>query len=177
MINPDGNVRGLSGSNAEDINMFTDFAGAAAGTPATAHENRLLWQWLCSDFVPDVIVHFHGYMGWRSHAVPPYDGIYLLQQADELYADPDRLAAFRAIHDRLAFETAAYTATWSAGPLDERSIEHQLAVKFQTLSAFYEINTGAVGPFDQYRRALFGGAQGRYRDGQNRLRALRRACG
>jgi hypothetical protein len=152
MINPDGNVRGLSGANAEDINMFPDFAGAAAGTPATAHENRLLWQWLCSDFVPDVIVHFHGYMGWRRHAVPPYDGIYLLQEADELYTDPERLSAYWAIRDRLAFETPAYTAAWHAGPLDETSIEHQLAVKFQTLSAFYEINTGAVGPFDQYRR-------------------------
>ena len=152
MINPDGNVRGLSGSNAEGINMFNDFTGAADGTPPKATENRLLWEWLCSELTPDVILHFHGYMGWRAHCQHPYDGIYFLTDADKLYADPQRLAAYRAIQDRLIFETPAYTASWTAGQLDEHTIEHQLALKFGTLSAFYEINTSSVGPFGQFRR-------------------------
>lgn len=152
MVNPDGNVRGLSGANAEGINLFSDFTDAAEGNAPKATENRLLWSWIASEFPPDVILHFHGYMGWRVFSHPPYDGVYFLRDAETLYATPDRLAAYRTIQDRLIFETPAYTSTWSAGQLAEESLEHQLALRFGTLSAFYEINSGSVGAFDQFRR-------------------------
>jgi hypothetical protein len=154
MINPDGNVRGLSGANAEGINLFSDFAGVAdAGRPG-ATEHRLLWRWLCAEFPPDAILHFHGQMGWSPNRFleHPYDGIYLLTHAEQLYAQPERLAAYRAIQARLRFETPAYTGSWREGALGEATIEHQLAVRFGTLSAFYEINSGSVGAFAQYRR-------------------------
>jgi len=152
MINPDGNVRGLSGANAEGVNMCSDFAGAADGRAPKAKEDRLLWQWLCEEFTPDVILHFHGYMGRRNHCGYPYDGIYFLTEAETLYPDARRLAAYRAIQDRLIFETPAFTSKWTPGSLSERNIEHQLAAKFGTLSAFYEINTSSVAAFEQFRR-------------------------
>ena len=152
MVNPDGNVRGLSGSNAVGVNMFEDFAGAADGDVPEAKEDRLLWQWLCSEFPPDVILHFHGYMGRRNHCGHPYDGVYVLVEAEKLYADPDRLTAYRAIQDRLVFETPAFTSNWRPGQLTDVTIEHQLAAKFGTLSAFYEINTSSVTAFEQFRR-------------------------
>jgi hypothetical protein len=151
MINPDGNVRGLSGSNAEGINMFNDFAEAADGVSPKAREDRLLWDWLCSEFTPDVILHFHGYMGWKATTDHPYDGTYLFRKPEEIYTDPDRLAAYRAIQDRLLFETPAYTSC-STGWLNEDNLEYQLAAKFGTLSAFYEINTSSVGQLEQFRR-------------------------
>ena len=152
MINPDGNVRGLSGANAEGVNMFSDFTGAAEGALPEATENRLFWQWLCDQFPPDVVLHFHGYMGRRAFSDRPGDGLYHLTDSDSLYAEPQRLAAYRAIQERLVFETPAFTASWTPGQLGEESIDHQLAAKFGTLSAFYEINTSAVGQFGQFRR-------------------------
>ena len=152
MVNPDGNVRGLSGSNAEGVNMFKDFKGAADGEAPKAKENRLLWDWLCTEFTPDVMLHFHGFMGRRSHSQHPYDGLYTLVDADSLYTDHDRLYAYRAIQDRLIFETPGFTSGWSPGRLTDETIEHQIAAKFGTLSAFYEINTSSVAAFEQFRR-------------------------
>ena len=151
MINPDGNVGGLSGANAEGVNLFSDFEPMARGEQPEATESRALWEWLGSEFQPDVILHFHGYMGWKQFCTPPYDGVYLLTDPEALY-DAKQLAAYRAIQDRLMFETPAYTASWNPGALGEESIEHHLAANFGTLSAFYEINSASVGAFEQFRR-------------------------
>jgi hypothetical protein len=152
MINPDGNVHGLSGANAEGVNLFSDFAGAAAGAVPKTTENRALWDFLSADFPPDVVLHFHGYMGWKTFCTPPYDGVYFLRDAEALYPAPDKLSAYRRIGDRLIFDTHACTAAWGGGLLVEENLEHQLALKFGTLSAFYEVNSASVGAFDQFRR-------------------------
>lgn len=152
MINPDGNVHGLSGANAEGIDLCREWAGAAEGTPPRGTENRRLWEWIHAEFPPDVLLHFHGYLGWRSFCTPPYDGTYRLEHPERVYSDPDRLAAYEAIQDRLAFETPALTASWQPGRITETGINWQLAAKFGTLSAFYEINAGSVGAVEQYRR-------------------------
>jgi hypothetical protein len=99
-----------------------------------------------------VLLHFHGYMGWKQFSQYPFDGLYLLPAPEELYRAASRLAAYRAIQDRLAFETPGHTATWGPGTLGEESLDWQTASGFGTLSAFYEINSGSVGPFEQYRR-------------------------
>lgn len=151
MINPDGNVHGLSGANAEGINLYPDFTGAANGEAPKATENRLLWRWLSEEFQPEVLLHFHGYMGWRRFSTPPGDGMYLLRDAEQLYS-PERLAAYRAISARFTFETPALTASWRPGVLGEESLEHNLALRLGTLSAFYEINSAWVGAFEQFRR-------------------------
>lgn len=151
MINPDGNVHGLSGANAEGINLYPDFTGAANGEAPKATENRLLWRWLSEEFQPEVLLHFHGYMGWRRFSTPPGDGMYLLRDAERVYS-PERLAAYRAIGARFTFETPALTASWRPGVLGEESLEHNLALRLGTLSAFYEINSAWVGAFEQFRR-------------------------
>ena len=152
MINPDGNVHGLSGANAEGVNLFGDFTGASDGQQPKAVESRRLWEWLSGESPPQVILHFHGYMGWQQFAQPPYDGVYFLRDAEQLYQAPEQLAAYRAIQDRLIFETPGYTASWRAGLLTDESLEHHLARRFGTLSAFYEINSASVGAFEQFRR-------------------------
>ena len=152
MINPDGNVQGLSGSNAQGVNMVSDFEGATDGSRPKATENRVLWDWLCAEFVPDVILHFHGYMGWRGGAQHRYDGTYLLEDAHELYTQPGRLAAYEAVRSRMTFETHAYSSGWNSGTLDESTLSYQLAAKSGTISAFYEINSASVSAFEQFRR-------------------------
>lgn len=148
MINPDGNVRGLSGANAEGVNMFSDFREASP----QATESRRLWDWLTQSFTPRVLLHFHGFMGWKVFSQPPYDGVYVLEQAAALYEPRGLAAAYQAIQDRLLFETPGGTATWRNGLLGDESLEHHLAAQFGTLSAFYEINSASVAPIEQFRR-------------------------
>jgi hypothetical protein len=152
MVNPDGNVRGLSGANAVGINLHEDFADAAAGATPRSTENRLLWDWIGAEFPADALLHFHGYGGWKGWIQPPYDGIYLLGDADTLYADPRRRAIYEAIRARLLFETPAYSGSWRPGLLGRATLEHQLAQRFGTLHAFYEINGTANGAIEQFRR-------------------------
>lgn len=152
MINPDGNVRGLSGANAEGVNLFGDFKGAASGVAPQATESRRLWDWIAQEFQPDVILHFHGFMGWKVFQQPPYDGTYVLEQAEALYEPRSLSGAYQAIQDRLLFETPGATAVWRQGILGEESLEHHLAVQYGTLSAFYEVNSASVGAVEQFRR-------------------------
>jgi hypothetical protein len=151
MTNPDGNVSGLSGTNAEGVNLCSAWEGVSEGGEPRGTENRLLWRWLTTEFPPDASLHFHGYMGWRRFGQHPYDGCYVLTEADTLFS-PARLAAYRAIQERLAFETPALSAAWRANPLGARNLEHPLAARFGTLSAFYEINSASVAAVEQWRR-------------------------
>jgi len=153
MTNPDGNVHGLNGANAEGVDLTTDYVHVAAGTLPKARENQLLWKWLCDYFPPDVFLHFHSYMGWKTFCDYPYEGgVLFVKDAERLYTDPQRIAAHRAIRDRLVFDTYAYTAHWDRGLLGEEYIEYQLAERFGTLSALYHINSGSQGAFEQFRR-------------------------
>jgi hypothetical protein len=152
MINPDGNVRGLSGANGQGINLHDDFQGVAEGALPRSAENRLLWQWITTQFAPDVLLHFHGFGGWRVWSQPPYDGMYLLDEADSLYATPSQRAAYEALRARLLFDTPAYSGSWRSGRLGSMTLEHQLARRFGTLHVFYEINGTAVAAIEQYRR-------------------------
>jgi hypothetical protein len=162
MLNPDGNVHGWSGATAEDagriasgkppLNPSMDFKGAAQGKEPEYHESRLLWNWLCRAFPPDAMLHFHGYMGWRQNGLAPGDGIYSLTDPEKLFPDPSRGAAYRAILDRLLFETPGHSAHFrTTGRLGEELIEYALGVKFQTLGLVYEINV-STGISEQFQR-------------------------
>lgn len=152
MINPDGNVRGLSGANAQGLNLHLEYGDAAAGTVPRATENRLLWEWVTREFPPDALLHFHGYGGWKGWMQPPYEGILLVNDPDALYTDPQRRAAYEAIRARLLFETPAYSGTWRSRRLDSTTLDHQLALRFGTLHTFYEISATAVGAIEHFRR-------------------------
>lgn len=154
MLNPDGNVHGYSGGNAQRlmVNNSLDFLDAASGVPPQTHENRLLWGWLSQSFTPDYLLHFHAYLGWRRGGDHPCDGLYLLPEPNRLLSAV-RQRQLRLLVDRLKFDTPAFSAHWDAtGTLGPATLEHQLATGFDVLSVLYEINAGSVGPSEQYRR-------------------------
>jgi hypothetical protein len=154
MLNPDGNVHGYSGGNTQRlaINNSLDFDGAADGRQPQTHENAELWRWL-ETFRPEVFLHFHGYVGWKKFADPPYDGIWAVADLQRFVTDPRRVAAQRAIVDRILFDTAGFSAHWDhVGELTPGTLDYELARAFGTIGVLYEINTGAVGPSQQFRR-------------------------
>lgn len=147
LANPDGNVHGLSGANAEGVNLCSTF-----DREPWPHENRLLWDWLAAEFAPDVLLHFHGYMGWRRFAQHPCDGTYQFEQPELHYREPARLAAYRALQDHLEWLTPARSASDYVGPLTAQNLEWYLAREYGTLCAFYEINSASVAASEQRRR-------------------------
>jgi len=151
MMNPDGNVRGLSGANGEDIDLAEDFSGAAAGAALRATENRLFWQWLRSEFPPDLMLDLHAGHGSAAHSGPTYDGAALfVRDVEKLYRDPRRVAAYRAIQDRFCFETPSCAAPGEC--LGEKFVEYQAAAAFGTLAALYHVNANMTGTQEQFRR-------------------------
>lgn len=149
MINPDGNVHGLAGANAEDIDMAEDFAGTAP----TASENRLFWRWLLEDFPAEVMLDLHSGHGCASYCPPSYDGAALLvRHAEQHYTDPARLAAYRAIEDRLRFEVPSHGPP--APVLGEQFIEYQAAATWGCLPVLYHVQAAMTHPQEQFRRGL-----------------------
>ena len=152
MINVDGNAHGRNGWNMQDINMFADFAGVAEGQEPQATENRLLWRWLTKEVRPEASLHFHGYMGKRSFLDPPYDGIYAFSDPMAAYRDEARASAYAAVRDTLIWDTDGLTGHVRPNPLEEHSLDYQLARLLGTIPAFYEINHGYHGVWASKRK-------------------------
>lgn len=140
MINVDGNVRGRNGWTMENVNPFSDYVGAAEGQMPKAVEDRLLWQRLSQELRPHLLFNFHGYMGTRRFADPPYDGCYALAKPNEVYADPSKVKLYEAVRDTLFWDTPGLTARATPGTLGPESLCYQLAKACGTLVPFYEIN-------------------------------------
>ncbi|MGQ9553930.1 MAG: M14 family zinc carboxypeptidase [Anaerolineae bacterium] len=163
MINVDGNVHGRNGWNMQNVNLFTDFAGAADNMEPQAIENRLLWRWLAEDVRPQASLHFHGYMGKRGFLDPPYDGIYAFTDPMAVYQDEGRAVAYTIVRDTLIWDTDGLTGHVHPSPLEENSLDYQLARLLGTIPAFYEINHGYHGVWAAKRkgaqvlRAMLGG--------------------
>lgn len=153
MMNPDGNVHGLSGANSQGIDLCKEWTGTSKATPPKSAESRLLWEWIRSEFQPDLFLNLHSGLGWRELADPPYDGAILFAwEADRFYQDPARAAAFCALRDRLAFQTPGVVNTAGGGmALTEEFLDYHLAAEFQTLAVLYHVNGGSVGALSQYR--------------------------
>lgn len=154
MLNPDGNAHGHSGHSAEklDINLFCDFEEIPQGKLPRTKENRVMWQWLNEKFVPDYLLHFHGYKG-GSAGTMPHDGLYCLKDPASVYTDKKNIERHRAIYQRLLFETPGFSAHWRLfGVLGEGTVEYQLAKKHGTLSMLYEVNGSTVGCNEQFQR-------------------------
>jgi len=162
MINVDGNVHGRNGWTMEDVNPCSDFAGACDGAPPKAVEDRLLWRWLTEEVRPDLSLHFHGYLGTHNFADPPYDGCYVLERPEEVYASPERAAAYRAVCGTLFWDTPGLTARARPCALSPDMLDWNLARCFGTLVPFYEINHA------------FHGVQGAKRKGADVFRAVMR---
>ena len=151
MMNPDGNVRGLSGANAEDIDLAEEFSGVAKRAALQATENRIFWQWLRTEFPPDLMLDLHSGHGCAAHTAPFYDGAALfVRDAEKLYADPRRVAAYRAIQDRFCFDIPACAAPGQG--LGEKFVEYQAAAAFGTLPVLYHVNANMTGMQEQFRR-------------------------
>ena len=153
MMNPDGNVKGLAGANAENIDLAEDFTGVSGGAAPRATENRLLWQWLRSEFTPDIMLDLHSGLGQAANDAPLYDGAALfVRNPEKLYGDPRRLATFRAIQARFRFDTPANSAPEDGELIEDKFIEHNMAAAFGTLAVLYHVNGNMTGPREQFRR-------------------------
>ncbi|MBI4027683.1 MAG: hypothetical protein HY360_22035 [Verrucomicrobia bacterium] len=155
MVNPDGNVRGNSGTNAQrlPVNISVGFEGAAEGKPLAIHENQLLWSWLARAFRPEYSLHFHGFAGWRNAGDLPGDGIYVFQEPEGVFDRPEKARRYKNILNRLLFETPAFSMFFrETGGLTPSMLEHQMARAFGTLGLIYEVNCSSVGPSEQFRR-------------------------
>lgn len=160
MINVDGNVHGRNGWTMENVNPFEDFLGAYEGQKPKATEDRLLWQWLSEDLRPTLSLNFHGYLGARAFADPPYDGCYVLENPREAYEDPRRAQIYEAAREMLFWDTPGLTAAAGPGILGPESLCYNLARACGTLVPFYEINHA------------FHGVQGAKRKGADVFRAV-----
>jgi hypothetical protein len=155
MLNPDGNVAGCAGGSTQrlEINNSLDFQNTSQGALPRYQENQVLWQWLSARFAPDVLLHFHGYLGRRRFGDEPCDGLYGHENIDAVYASDGRRRAYRAMLDRLRFQTAAFTGHWFMyGGNAPGQLEIELAEKFQTLGVLYEVNCGTTGIALQMQR-------------------------
>jgi hypothetical protein len=155
MLNPDGNVRGLSGGTAQRlaINNSLDFGNAAEGTAPLYAENRALWNWMAAEFRPDICLHIHGYMGLQGQGDLPGDGVWVIPDQERYVTDPRRRLTQRAIHDRVLFQTPGHSGHFRhCGRIDPAFLDHELARAYQTIGLMYEINTGTVGPWEQFQR-------------------------
>lgn len=152
MVNVDGNVHGRNGWTMQDVNPHPDFLGAADGQAPAALEDQLTWRWLAEEFQPDLLFHFHGYMGVRACADPPSDGMYVFNDPAAVYADAARQAMYRRILDTLVWDTPAASAFIPFPEHDETTLDWQLARACGTLSVFYEINHGYAGVMASRRR-------------------------
>jgi len=141
-INVDGNVHGRNGWTIQDVNPFTDFAGAADGEAPKAVEDRLLWDWLAEELRPDIYFNFHGYLGKRRMADHPFDGCYIIKKPEEVYGTADQRDRYAQLVDTMYWDTPGLTAHSRTGTLGETCLAYQLARACGTLSAFYEINHG-----------------------------------
>lgn len=158
--NVDGNFHGRNGWTMEDINPCADFEGACEGQPPKATEDRLLWDWLSEMLRPDVSFNFHGYLGRRRFAEPPYDGCYVLQEPEAVYGAGERRELYEAVRDSLFWDTPGLTASARPGTIGPAFLSYNLAKKCRTIVPFYEINHG------------FHGVQGAKRKGADVFRAV-----
>jgi len=152
MINVDGNVHGRNGFSMQNVNPCRDALGAAGGQEPVAVEDRLLWHWLADELRPDILFHFHGYMGTRGCVDPPYDGMYVFADPAKVYSSPQLLARYRQLTDALVWDTPGSSSFVPPPEHEEGHIDYQLALACGTLSAFYEINHGFAGLMGSKKR-------------------------
>jgi len=146
----------------EDVNPCTDFEGASDGVEPRATEDRLLWHWLAEELQPQVSLNFHGYLGRRRFADPPYDGFYALPDPAAVYDSPERCALYEAVRDTLFWDSDGLTAHGRPAEITPGFLSYNLARKCGTVVPFYEINHG------------FHGVQGARRKGADVFRGAMR---
>lgn len=155
MLNPDGNAHGHAGGSPQrlKVNNSLDFAMNEAGVSPAYRENQILWRWLMEQFQPEVCLHFHGYLGRRRFGDEPCDGVYVHEDIDAAYPQAHRRDAYRAMIDRIRFDTSGYTAHWFAGgSFVPDMLEVALTRHLGTLSLLYEVNCGTTGIASQMQR-------------------------
>jgi len=154
MLNVDGNVLGRSAAGLQQLklNNSLDFEGASAGATPTYAENAQLWNWLINSFSPDMLLHFHGYMGWRRASDLPGDGIYLPPRPKGESDQAVRWRLQKAVLDRLLFETCGHSAHFGIlGESPSGFLDTQVVERFGAVAICYECNSGTTGAWRQFR--------------------------
>ena len=155
MLNVDGNVRGRSGSSPQQFqhNNSLDFEGTGRKANPAYIENALLWKWIGESFHPDLLLHFHGYLGRRRIGDEPGDGIYLPARRPDESDDAPRWKLQQAVMDRMMFDTCGNSAHLGIfGETPSKFLDTRLVEAFDTVTVCYECNCGTTGAWSQLRR-------------------------
>ena len=149
LLNPDGNVEGRTGYNAEGIDLYRSFEEAAAGEPPQAHEARLLWDWVLANRLL-ASLNFHCYTQPSPAGASPWEGLYTTPekawQGDPAYERQ------RVLDDVLTWETDGLSQHGQPSIHVPGALEYQLAA-LGIPSALYEVQD-ALGPYHQRRTGV-----------------------
>ena len=149
ILNPDGNVLGRCGYNAQGEDLYRAFTGATEGVLPKAREAACLWQWIQTQR-PWLSLNFHSYTKPWSSGDAPWEGMYTAP--DEAFPTSAFREAQRQVDDLLAWQTEGLSLNRRFSEHVPASLEYQLAA-LGILTGFYEVQD-AVGPFHQRRTGV-----------------------
>lgn len=155
MLNVDGNVLGRSASSSQQFerNNSLDFEGVGSEANPVYTENARLWEWLGEHFHPDLLLHFHGYLGWRRSGDFPGDGIYIPARAADESDHAPRWRLQQAVLDRMLFDTCGNSAHFGQfGETTSAFLDTRIVEAFDAVTICYECNAGTTGAWSQFRR-------------------------
>lgn len=149
LLNPDGNVLGRTGYNAEGIDLYRAFEDAADGGRPPAHEARLLWDWVLANR-PLASLNFHCFTQPSPTGDFPWEGLYITPE--KAWGSDAAYERQCVLDDVLAWETDGLSQHGSPSLHVPGALEYQLAA-LGIPSAFYEVQD-TVGPFRQRRTGV-----------------------
>ena len=151
IVNPDGNVMGRNGFNAEGLDMYLAFGEDPDAQEPECHEGKLVWQWALDRPIA-LWMNVHNYLGWATNSENPYDGWY--EVADPVFRDETKARLYQALRDTMRLETDGPSTHLRRSVHSANTMCYQFARRYDIPSVFYEINGGTGGAFRSAKRGL-----------------------
>jgi hypothetical protein len=135
LLNPDGNVAGRCGRNAQGVDLYRAFEGAASGELPSAAEAVCLWKRV-EALQPILSLNFHTFPQPALSGSSPYEGLYT--PPDEAFLDTNARARQRLLNSRMAWDTNGLSQYGAFSEHIPSALEWQLALR-GVPSVFYEL--------------------------------------
>lgn len=135
VVNPDGNVKGLTGANAYGIDLYRSFDGASSGRMPEPAETAALWRWIAAHS-PEVTLNFHCYTHRARTGGFPWEGLYTVP--DEAFRCDTARERQRTLDDTMTWETAGLSQSGRFALHVPGALEWQLA-EMGIPNVFYEV--------------------------------------